>query len=158
MLWNMPLGFSHQCMSFSQTAALYFICLGLVYISLVTDLVLDFSHDVQIWKTWFHHQHISSFPHISLLQHRATLRPPAPASTWHLHPKRTQINLPQLEWQVLSLQVAADSSVCPRMQAWTVQHLCVRTQQGAPVYSHFKGNSTDLLTPDPGGFTYLKGP
>lgn len=50
--------------------------------------------------------------------------------------KRT--NLPPLEWQVLLLQEAADSSVCPQTQVWTVQHLCTQSQQGASVYCHFK--------------------
>lgn len=39
-----------------------------------TDLVFNCSYNVQIWQTWFHHQHVSPFFHISLLKHR-TARP-----------------------------------------------------------------------------------
>ncbi len=56
-------------------------CSSLTTSGSVTDLVLDFSHDVQIRQTWFHHQHISSFSDVSLLQHRLTERCHAAAST-----------------------------------------------------------------------------
>lgn len=38
---------------------------------------------------------------------------------------RTQTDLPQLGWPVLSLREAVDSSVGLQMQVWTVQHLCM---------------------------------
>lgn len=116
-------------------------CSSLTQTDLVTDLILDFSHDVQIRQTWLHHQHISSFSHVSLLQHR-TVRTPTVASTTSV----THVDLPQLEWRVLSLQEAADSNVCPQTQVWTVQHLCVQTQQEASVYSHCSANTSSLST------------
>lgn len=58
---------------FSKNALLQ-LCSSVTLTDLVTDLVLDFSHDIQIRQTWFHHQHISSFFHISLLQHRTTVK------------------------------------------------------------------------------------
>lgn len=33
-----------------------------------THLVLDFSHNVQVGQTWFNHQHVGAFSHVSLLQ------------------------------------------------------------------------------------------
>jgi len=43
--------------------------------------VLDFSHDVQIRQTRFHHQHVGSLPHVSLLETESTVRPSASAPT-----------------------------------------------------------------------------
>lgn len=68
----MLVGFSALSM-FSKNALLQ-LCSSVTLTDLVTDLVLDFSHDIQIRQTWFHHQHISSFFHISLLQHRTTVK------------------------------------------------------------------------------------
>lgn len=72
ILQTVLLGFSHLCFIATEHVS-----------GLVTDLVFDLSHDVQIWQTWFHHQHISSFSHISLLQRRTTARSPTTASTQH---------------------------------------------------------------------------
>lgn len=57
-------------------------------------------------------------------------------------------HLPQLWWRALARQEAADSSVCPRMQASTVRHPCIWTQQGVglrPLLTS-KCPLTDLLT------------
>lgn len=136
ILPNTPLDFSCLCLTFRAIDPNpdIFRILTISYWSrlswsdFVTDLVLNFSHDVQIWQTWFHHQHISSFSHVSLLQQRTTTGSPTavPASQTHKHTHaRARINLPRLEWRVLLLREAADSNVCPQMQVWTVQHLCM---------------------------------
>lgn len=65
---------------------------SLTCMNLLTDLILDFPHDVQIWQTRFHHQHVGSFPHVSLLQNRSTMRPPAQVSGRHLWQKCTNTN------------------------------------------------------------------
>lgn len=87
----MLVGFSALSM-FSKNALLQ-LCSSVTLTDLVTDLVLDFSHDIQIRQTWFHHQHISSFFHISLLQHRTTVKisysscnkPPITQTYTHTH-------------------------------------------------------------------------
>lgn len=138
ILQNMLLSFSCLCPTFKaidqnrleKSSTFYWP--RLISSDFVADLVLDFSDDVQIWQTWFHHQHISSFSHISLLQHRM-IRSPATVHVCMWKPNvhtntLLHINLPQLEWRVLLLQEAADSNVCPQTQVWTVQHLCIQTQ------------------------------
>lgn len=97
----------------------------IVYLlSWFTDLVLNCSYNVQIWQTWFNHQHVSPFPHISLLKHRNSeaFMAAYPSKKTKRQPMH-QINAPQPEWRVPLLLGAADSSVCPQMQVWTVQHL-----------------------------------
>lgn len=49
--------------------AIHPYCFG--SLSSFTDLVFNCSYNVQIRQTWFHHQHVSPFSHISLLKHRA---------------------------------------------------------------------------------------
>lgn len=157
----MLVGFSALSM-FSKNALLQ-LCSSVTLTDLVTDLVLDFSHDIQIRQTWFHHQHISSFFHISLLQHRTTVKisysscnKPPITQTY----TQTQISSPQLEWRVLWLREAADNSACPQTQVWTVQHLCTHrhTRRGASVYSHFKTAVSLICEQVIDALTYLKGP
>lgn len=38
-----------------------------------SHLVFNCSYNVQIWQTWFHHQHVSPFSHIPLLTHRTVM-------------------------------------------------------------------------------------
>lgn len=60
-------------MNWYQQQIDYSVCRQLTHtavLSWLTDLVFNCSDNVQIWQTWFHHQHVSSFSHITFLNKR----------------------------------------------------------------------------------------